>query len=241
MGRRTIDLVGKKFHSLTVLSRVNKSNIKAALWLCECDCGNKVVVASYDLRHGRKTNCGCITREMQSKSKLKDISGWRFGRLTAIERVGFNKHGKSTWKCKCDCGNLKEVDIGNLSTGRTQSCGCLHRETFNNVTHNESKTRLYRIWHAVKERCGRPKAINYKWYGGKGIKVCQEWSESFEAFRDWAVKNGYSDELTIDRIDPDLDYSPQNCRWITRAENIGRSAKEMQKRRKENGRHNANG
>ena len=166
------------------------------------------------------------------KGEFKDLTGQRFGRLTALERIGTDKNGKGMWRCKCDCGSTVDVSIASLSTGATQSCGCLHRETFTNRTHGESGTRLYRIWHAMKERCYRTGAINFKWYGGKGVKVCEEWKNSFEVFRDWALANGYSSGLTIDRIDSSLGYSPNNCRWLTRAENASAAAKAAQEKRR---------
>lgn len=167
------------------------------------------------------------------KGQFKDVTGKRYGRLVAIERIGVNKFGKAVWRCRCDCGQYSDVSIGNLTSGCTLSCGCLHKETFNRKTHGETNTRLYRIWCAMKDRCSRKGAINYKYYGGKGIRVCDEWS-SFQNFREWAIENGYSDNLTIDRIDSSADYRPDNCRWITLQENARISAKAMQKRRKEN-------
>ena len=232
MGRPTKDLSGQRFYKLVAIERDYKPNCKDAIWVCKCDCGNKTTATSHDLRYGKKKSCGCSTNEDISKAKQKDVCGMRFGRLVAIERVGMNRHSQSIWKCKCDCGNYTNVTIGQLTSGATQSCGCWHRETFTRTSHNESNTPLYKIWCAMKDRCSRPRSTSYKWYGAKGITVCDEWGSDYETFRDWAMANGYIKGLSIDRINSDLGYSPENCRWLTRAENARRAAKEMQRRRK---------
>lgn len=168
--------------------------------------------------------------------RTKDLTGARFGRLTVVERAGsyVSPNGKQThslWLCKCDCGNFTTVRASQMQSRMTQSCGCLHKETFNGKKHNGRKTLLYNTWRAMKERCNNPNSISYKWYGGKGIKVCDDWNNSYESFRDWAVTNGYTEGLSIDRIDSHLGYFPENCRWLTRSENSRIAAKEMQRRR----------
>lgn len=141
----------------------------------------------------------------------------RFGRLIAIERIGERKRGKNPrWFCKCDCGNLTIATSNNLRYGNTKSCGCLRKEISckNGIrTHQKSKTRLYRIWVDMRRRCENNNRKAYKNYGGAGIKVCDEWKEKFESFYDWAMANGYSDDLSIDRINVFGDYEPDNCRW----------------------------
>lgn len=152
----------------------------------------------------------------------KDISGQTFGRLTAIKRVGQDKHHKSIWLCRCSCGTVKTVKLDALrkTKGGTKSCGCLDHEAHilrpNRTVHGASGTRLYRIWKAIKNRCNNPNNPSYKrWYGAKGVKVCEEWNNSFIPFRDWALSHGYSDDLSIDRINPYGNYTPDNCRWAT--------------------------
>lgn len=151
--------------------------------------------------------------------KLIDLTGRKFGRLTVLCRVpSVNKRTK--WKCVCECGNEIEVESYNLKTGHTNSCGCWQKEATStaNRTHGQRKTRLYRIWVCMRNRCYQKNYHAFQHYGGRGITVCDEWNNSFETFRDWAMSHGYTDNLTIDRKDNDKGYSPENCKWSTMAE-----------------------
>lgn len=151
--------------------------------------------------------------------KLIDLSGQKFGRLTVLKRAE-NKGKQTAWTCKCDCGNTTVVSACNLKSGHTHSCGCLWDEvvpTVNNelnTRHGETNTKLHKAWRNMRYRCFTPSCEAYGNYGGRGITVCAEW-ESYEAFRDWSLNNGFGEGLSLDRIDNDGDYCPENCRWVS--------------------------
>lgn len=152
--------------------------------------------------------------------KINEI-GNRYGRLVVIAEAEKKNSKRARWVCQCDCGNITHVDGHELRCGHTQSCGCKRIETImkSKTTHHETHTRLYGVWKSMRKRCNCKTHDDYKYYGAKGIKVCEEWND-FLKFKEWAEKTGYQKDApfgvcTIDRIDSSKGYSPDNCEWIT--------------------------
>lgn len=158
---------------------------------------------------------------------VKNLTGKKFGRLTVIEQHGFtepNKYGQryAIWYCRCECGNYVERTTDVLKKGKS-SCGCRNKEVLEkmarkNITHNMTHTRLYRIYKGMIGRCYYKSSQRYNAYGGRGITVCDEWKNDKTKFFDWALKNGYREDLTIERIDVNGNYEPSNCCWIPMSE-----------------------
>lgn len=186
------------------------------MWECQCDCGGVVVVRSDHIVRNETKSCGCL-----GGGKLIDMRGKIIGSFKALERDNSIK-GTTKWLCEClKCGKILSIDGYQLRHYHRSHCDCSKTapagEIHHNYKHGKSHTRLYNIWQGMLNRCRNPSVKRYNCYGGRGITVCDEWSE-FAAFQSWALSHGYGDDLSIDRIDVDGNYEPLNCRWIPMAQ-----------------------
>ena len=214
------DLSGMKFGRLTAIERTDNLG-KKTMWKCKCDCGNMHVAPAGDLKNGKVLSCGCLKRELEV-NQIEDLTGSRFGWLQVIERAGFqvypNGDRKVLWKCICDCGNATVSRADYLKSGRKLSCGCMNDG--DGLQYHRSLDRLYGVWSSMKGRCNCVTNHEYNYYGGRGIRVCDEWNDSYQSFKEWAMTHGYNPDAnkgdcTIDRINVDGDYEPSNCRWVS--------------------------
>ena len=227
-----IDMTGQRCGKLVVIERIEDnvlpSGYRNVMWKCKCHCGNTRIVSGKKLRKWENPSCGCDRRQNfderghQIKGKpIVDYTGKRFGRLTVL---GLDKieNGISWWRVKCDCGTIKSVRGNTLPI--LKSCGCQKREqdllnigVTKENHHNLSKHPAFGIWNAMINRCENPKADHFDDYGGRGIKVCEEWHDPRKFIR-WAEENGFEagKNFSIERKDVDGNYCPENCCWIDR-------------------------
>lgn len=207
-----LDLTGQTYGRLLVTGYARTAGGQP-YWHCLCSCGTEKDVQGAALRSGGTTSCGCARSERASKMNLArriDLSGQRFGRLTAVTPLPANGTNGTPWECRCDCGTLTVVPSGRLRTGRTRSCGCLWRDALR--LHGYTGSPTYNSWASMMSRTANPRDAHYPKYGGKGIRTCPAWHDFRVFLSDMGER---PDGTSLDRIDGTRGYEPGNCRWAT--------------------------
>lgn len=216
---KVLDISGQRFGKLVAINSIIGVN-GSRTWICACDCGGTINGKAGKLKSGDLRSCGCAKHADLRYEKKQALAGNQYGRLVVVETTGKNRWGWDLWRCHCECGKEKIIEGRSLIRGLTKSCGCLRGADFlHGDCRGNKETDIYNLWGRIKERCNNPKRDNADRYYLRGVKVCDEWLNNYEAFRDFCVKSGYKKGLQIDRINSDGDYCPDNCRFVTPAEN----------------------
>lgn len=207
MNERTINIAGRKFHKLTALKMMGRIG-KNSLWLFRCECGNEKTIRASNVKSkvNPTTSCGCALG-------YEDLTGRRYGKLEVLERVCNDSSRNARWLCRCDCG-IKTTASGSALRIGKKTCVCLRGEPHGEAGHGH-ETVEYRTWSAMIRRCHNPKAPQFKHYGGRGVRVSDEWRESYLAFLAHVGRRP-SDKHSIDRINNDGNYEAGNVRWSTK-------------------------